>query len=117
MPATPIGPYRPIVRAGDWLLVSGQLGAVDGALVSGGLVAELRQAIQNLSDLLVGEGASLSDVVATTVFLHHMSDYAVMNQTYSSYFGEIRPARSACAVGELPLGALVEIDARAYVGS
>ncbi len=112
----PIGPYRPIVRAGDWLVVSGQLGLSDGAVVSGGIEAELRQALVNLASLLDSEGATLSDVVKTTVFLRHVGDYAAMNQTYVEAFGDHRPARSAVAVAGLPLGALVELDAWAYVG-
>ena len=53
----PVGPYTPIVRAGEWLVVSGQVGIADGKLVSGGLEAELRQAIANLEGLLASEGA------------------------------------------------------------
>src|SRR5699024_10251297 len=78
--AKPIGPYTPVVRAGDWIVTSGQIGAVDGTIVAGGLRAELRQAIENVDELLRGEGAGLADVVKTTVFLRHMSDYAVMNE-------------------------------------
>lgn len=117
VPATPVGPYTPIVRAGDWLLTSGQIGLRDGSLVAGGLVAELRQAIANLTELLESQGATLQNVVATTVYLRHMGDYAAMNATYVECFGDVRPARSAIGVAELPLGALIEIDARAYLGS
>ncbi len=115
-PAKPVGPYTPIVRAGDWLVVSGQVGIEDGKLVSGGVAGELRQAIANLEAQLASEGASLSDVVKTTVFLRHMSDYAPMNDTYVNAFGDHRPARSAIGVAELPLGALVEVEAWAWVG-
>ena len=114
--STPVGPYTPIVRAGDWLVCSGQLGLRDGALVPGGVQDELEQAIANLAALLEGEGASLADVVKTTLFLRHMRDYPLVNETYSAAFGEVRPARSAVAVSELPLHALVEIEAWAHVG-
>lgn len=114
--STPVGPYTPIVRAGDWLVCSGQLGLVDGALVSGGVQDELRQAIENLAGLLASEGASLDDVVKTTLFLRHMRDYPLVNETYSAAFGQSRPARSAVAVAELPLHALIEIEAWAHVG-
>lgn len=116
MTATPIGPYRPIIRAGDWLITSGQLGAIEGHLVPGGLDAELRQAVANITELLSTEGATLSNVVSTTVFLRHMSDYGPMNEIYVALFGDIRPARTACGVSELPLGALIEIQATAYLG-
>lgn len=117
MTTTPVGPYSPVVRAGGWLVVSGQVGLKDGKLVSGGTQDQLRQAIDNLRGLLEAEGASLSSVVKTTVFLHHMSDYKAMNETYMTAFGDHRPARSAVGVAELPLNALVEIEAWAWVGT
>ena len=113
---TPIGPYTPIVRAGDLLICSGQVGLVDGAVVPGGVAAETRQAIANIEALLVTEGASLTDVVKTTVFLRHMRDYPIMNEVYVECFGDHRPARSTVAVVELPAVALVEIEAWAHVG-
>ena len=113
----PVGPYTPIVRAGDWLVVSGQVGLADGKLVAGGTEAELRQAITNLRTLLEANGASLDQVVKTTVFLRHMGDYALMNEVYMAEFGDHRPARSAIGVAELPIGALVEVEAWAFVGA
>ena len=95
-------------------MVSGQLGVRDGALVHGGIAGEVRQALANLGALLEGEDASLSDVVKTTVFLRHISDYAAMNGAYVEAFGDHRPARAAVAVADLPLSALVEIEAWAY---
>jgi 2-iminobutanoate/2-iminopropanoate deaminase len=115
-PAKPVGPYTPVVRAGDWLVVSGQVGVANGQMIMGGTAAELRQAIANLETQLATEGAGLTDVVKTTVFLRHMSDYPVMNEVYIECFGDHRPARSAIGVAELPLGALVEVEAWAYVG-
>jgi 2-iminobutanoate/2-iminopropanoate deaminase len=114
-PAKPVGPYTPIVRAGEWLVVSGQVGVADGRLVSGGVPGELRQAIANLEAQLATEGATLADVVKTTVFLRHMNDYTVMNEVYVDCFGDHRPARSAIGVSDLPLGALVEVEAWAHV--
>lgn len=113
----PVGPYTPVVRAGGWLVVSGQVGIIDGKLVGDGLEAELRQAVANLSGLLEAEGASLGDVVKTTVFLRDLdSDYQRMNEVYTELFGDHRPARSAIGVAGLPLGALVEVEAWAHVG-
>ena len=117
MTAKPVGPYTPVVRAGEWLVVSGQVGLADGKLVPGGLEDELRQAIANLRGHLEANGASLTDVVKTTVFLRHMSDYALMNEVYTELFGDHRPARSAIGVTELPLGALVELEAWAWLGA
>lgn len=112
----PVGPYTPIVRAGGWLIASGQLGLLDGALVEGGAAEQLAQAITNLAGLLAGEGASLDDVAKTTVFLRDMGDYGAVNDAYASAFGGHRPARSAVAVAGLPLDAAVEIEAWAWVG-
>jgi len=112
----PVGPYTPIVRAGEWLVVSGQVGAHEGSLVDGGLAGQLRQALANLEALLAGEGATPAHVVKTTVFLRHMSDYAAMNEIYTEFFGDHRPARSAIGVADLPLGALIEVEAWARVG-
>jgi 2-iminobutanoate/2-iminopropanoate deaminase len=105
-----VGPYSPLVRAGRWLICSGQIGTVAGALVDGGVQAQARQALANLETLLATEGASFADVVKTTVFLAHISDYGAVNDVYGAAFGAHRPARSAVAVAALPLGALVEIE-------
>jgi 2-iminobutanoate/2-iminopropanoate deaminase len=112
----PVGAYTPVVRAGDWLVVSGQVGLADGKIVSGGLAGELRQALANVEAQLATQGATLGDVVKTTVFLRHMSDYVLMNEIYVEAFGDHRPARSAIGVAELPIGALVEVEAWAWVG-
>jgi 2-iminobutanoate/2-iminopropanoate deaminase len=111
----PLGPYSPVARAGDLLAVSGQTGAVDGALARGGLDAECRQVFVNLRAVLATEAATLADVVKTTVFLTDMADFAAMNAIYAEEFGATRPARSTIAVAGLPLGASIEIEAWAYV--
>lgn len=110
----PLGPYSPVVRAGDFLVSSGQLGQLDGKLVDGGIVAETRQAMENLKEVLESEGASLTDIVKTTVFLADIDDWPKMNEPYLEALGNHRPARSAFAVGALPMGAKVEIEAWAY---
>ncbi|MGH8980023.1 MAG: RidA family protein [Acidimicrobiales bacterium] len=116
----PVGPYSPAVHAGDWVVTSGQIGAVvsDGGapeLVGGGTVSQLRQALANLETVLASQGASLADVVKTVVFLADISDYASLNEVWLATFPEPRPARSAIAVAALPLGASVEVEAWAYV--
>lgn len=112
----PVGPYSPVVRAGDWLICSGQLGLRDGALVGGGVRGQAEQALRNVAALLDGEGASLQHVAKSTVFLAHIDDFAAVNEVYAEAFGDHRPARSAFAVAALPLGGLVEIECWAYVG-
>lgn len=83
----------------------------EGKVVEGGLDAEITQLFSNLRNLLAGEGATLADVVKTTVFLADIGDYGAMNQRYLEEFGDHRPARSAVAVSGLPLGARIEIEA------
>ena len=106
----PQGPYSPIVRSGDWLICSGQVGLADGVMVDGGVAAQTSQALANLRTLLEGEGASLGDVVKTTVFLTDIGDFATMNEAYVEAFEGHRPARSTIGVAALPLGAAVEIE-------
>ncbi|MGH9305250.1 MAG: RidA family protein [Acidimicrobiales bacterium] len=111
--APPVGPYTPAVRAGDFIICSGQLGSADGELKIG-LAAQVGQAVANLASLLADKGAGLDDVVKTTVLLADIADYTAMNEAYVAAFGEHRPTRAAYAVAGLPLGALVEIEAWAY---
>jgi len=112
----PLGPYTPVVRAGDWVVVSGQVGVRSGALVDGGVVAQLNQALANMRELVEQQGASLEQVVKCTVFLTDIADFAAMNEAYTAFFGDHRPARSAVAVAALPIGAAIEVEAWAYVG-
>ena len=79
--------------------------------------AELTQAMANLAALLESAGATLADVVKTTVFLTDIGDYAEMNEVYTAALGDHRPARSAVAVAALPIGACVEIEAWAHLPS
>lgn len=112
---TPLGPYAPIVRAGGWLVTAGQLGVRDGELLDG-IEAQTAQAMANIRSLLEGEGATMEAITKTTVFLADIEDWPRMNDPYLEALGDHRPARSAFAVAALPRGALVEIEAWAYVG-
>ena len=101
----PIGPYSPVVVAGDLVIVSGQLGLVDGVLADG--VSEQTAAvIANLSARLGEVGATLADVVKTTCFLTDMATFSEFNDAYISGFGDHRPARSTIGVAGLPLGSI-----------
>lgn len=110
----PLGPYTPVVRAGDFIIVSGQVGMSDGVLADGGVAGQTAQAIANLQGRLAEMGADLTDVVKTTCFLIDMDAFATFNDAYVAAFGDHRPARSTVAVRELPAGAQVEIEAMAY---
>jgi 2-iminobutanoate/2-iminopropanoate deaminase len=112
--AKPVGPYTPVVRAGDWIIVSGQLGIKDGAIVTGGVSAQTKQAVENLKAQLASVGAKLSDVSKTLCFLTDMDTFATFNDAYVAGFGNARPARSTIGVAALPFGGEVEIEAWAY---
>jgi 2-iminobutanoate/2-iminopropanoate deaminase len=110
----PLGPYSPVVRAGDFVIVSGQGGMRDGSIVEGGVPAQTAQTIANLTARLEEAGASLADVVKTTCFLTDMGTFAEFNEAYATGFGDHRPARSTVEVSALPGGMNVEIEAWAY---
>ncbi len=110
----PVGPYTPVVRAGDWIIVSGQLGIADGAIVAGGVAAQTAQSVDNLKAQLASVGATIADVVKTLCFLTDMDTFATFNEAYVAGFGDSRPARSTIGVAALPLGGAVEIEAWAY---
>jgi 2-iminobutanoate/2-iminopropanoate deaminase len=111
----PLGPYTPVVRAGDFVIVSGQGGMADGALVPGGVAAETTQTMKNVAAQLATVGATLSDVVKTTCFLTDMENFAAFNEAYAEALGDHRPARSTIGVASLPAGFQVEVEAWAYV--
>jgi 2-iminobutanoate/2-iminopropanoate deaminase len=110
----PLGPYSPFVRAGDFIIVSGQGGMRDGAVVEGGVTAQTEQTMHNISDRLADAGAQLSDVVKTLCFLTDMGTFAEFNDAYATAFGDHRPARSTVEVSALPGGMNVEVEAWAY---
>ena len=111
----PLGPYSPVVRAGDFLIVSGQGGMADGRKVAGGVAAETEQTMRNVAAQLATVGATLDDVVKTTCFLTDMENFGAFNEAYAAALGDHRPARSTVAVAGLPAGFLVEVEAWAYV--
>ncbi len=117
--STPVGPYTPVLKAGDWVILSGQLGLKDGALVDGGVPAQVAQIFVNARGLLEKAGASLQQVVKCTVFLSDMADFPSMNGAYVEAFGEHapRPTRSTVGNVTMALGATVEIEFWAFVGS
>jgi 2-iminobutanoate/2-iminopropanoate deaminase len=107
-----IGPYEQAIVGNGFVFTAGQipLDPKSGNIVEGGIAAQTRQVLENLSAVLEAAGASMDSVVKATVFLKNMSDFAAMNEVYSEYFATSKPARSTVAVAELPRGALVEID-------
>lgn len=107
-----LGPYSHAVRADGFVFTAGQVGIVpgSGALAEGGVEAQTRQVMENISAVLRAAGTDLDRVVKTTIFLADMDDFATVNGIYAQYFAQEPPARSTVAVAGLPLGALVEIE-------
>lgn len=113
---TPRGPYSPVVRAGDFLYVSGQV-CVDpdtDQMSLGDIQHETRVTIGNLKRLLEGCGASLADVVKCSVFLKDGRDFSAMNEIYTEFFGAAKPARTTVAVAFANPDIKIEIDCIAY---
>ncbi len=115
-----IGPYvqgRAGNLSGRWIVTSGQVGLdpATGILVSGGIAAETERAIDNLEAILTSAGASLADVVKTTVYLAGMEEFGPMNEVYARRFPDPKPARTTIAARELPRSARVEIEAWAFI--
>ncbi len=107
-----IGPYSQAIRAGDLIFTAGQI-ALDPAtaqIVEGGIEAQTRQVLTNLSHVLLAAGSSLSRVVKTTVFLQDLGEFAAMNAVYGEFFSAQPPARSTVQVSALPRGSRVEIE-------
>lgn len=106
-----IGPYSQAIKAGNLLFCSGQI-PVDPATgtVPEGIKAQTAQSLANVKAILATAGASIDNVVKTTVFLADMSLFGEMNEVYAQNFNEPFPARSAVAVRELPKQVLVEIE-------
>jgi 2-iminobutanoate/2-iminopropanoate deaminase len=110
-----IGAYSQAVRVEEARLVfvSGQLGLDpnSGAMVPGGVVAEARQAMNNLGAILKAAGGDYSSIIKTTIYLADIADFAAVNEIYAGYFSADFPARAAFAVAALPKGGRVEIEA------
>ncbi len=116
--AATVGPYSPWRRAGDLVVISGQLGVVAGAPAPGFADAtaagQLRQALTNARAVLAEAGATLEQVIKGTLFLVDMGDFASCNEVWMEFFTDPRPTRSAVAVAQLPLGARAEVELWAH---
>ena len=110
------GPYSPAVRAGDFVLLAGQVGVgPDGKLVEGGVEAETRQVLANIEAVLADCGVTWADVARAGIFLTDLGNFATVNALYEGAIGAHRPARTTIGVAALPAGALVEIECWVYL--
>ncbi|RMD95484.1 MAG: RidA family protein [Calditrichaeota bacterium] len=114
-----IGPYSQAIQAGQFLFLSGQI-ALDpktGTVVSGDVVEQTHRVMKNLKAVLAAAGASLENIVKTTIYLKKLTDFVRVNEVYGTYFEKEPPARATVEVSNLPKGVDVEIEAIAYLGN
>ena len=112
-----IGPYSQAIKAGGMVFCSGQIpiDPATGEFVSNIVGEQTDQVLRNLSEVLKAAGTTLDNVVKTTVFLADMNDFVEMNEVYSRYFSDNKPARATVQAARLPRDAKVEIDCIAIV--
>lgn len=112
----PIGPYSQAKRVGNFVFTAGQIGMDRDGNMPESVEGQARLALRNLGNVLRAAGCDFGSVVKTTIFLHDMADFGVVNAVYAEYFGESVPARSTVQAARLPKDALVEIEAIGVVG-
>lgn len=108
-----VGPYSQGVFVKDTLYVSGQIpfDPKTNALISNDIKDQTRQSLENVLAIVEAAGLIKENIVRCTVFMTNLSDFPLMNEVYSSFFGEHKPARAAVEVRRLPKDVMVEIDA------
>lgn len=107
-----IGPYSQAVEMRNTLYVSGQIpiDPLTGKLVEGDITVQTEQVFKNIAAILEAAGYTFSDVVKSTCLLSNIADFKAMNEVYGRHYTDNHPARSAFAVKDIPLGALIEIE-------
>lgn len=112
-----IGPYSQAVKVGNLMFISGQLPMDPKSMeiVSQDIKEQTKQALENLKAILQEEGLTFKNVAKTTVFIKNMDEFSLINEVYSEYFNENKPARACVEVARLPKDVGVEIEAIAVV--
>jgi 2-iminobutanoate/2-iminopropanoate deaminase len=107
-----IGPYSQAVEANGILFISGQIPIVPetGKIIEGGIKEQTQQVFRNIGAILDEAGYEFKNIVKSTCLINDMADFKAMNEVYSGYFPDNKPARAAYAVKDLPMGALIEIE-------
>ncbi len=113
----PLGlPFSPAIRFGELLFVSGQ-GPIDknGKVTPGAIRTQTRETLENFKRVLEAAGSSMDCVLQTTVYLRDLAEYSGMNEVYSSFFNDPKPARTTVQAGGLLFGMKIEVQGIAYV--
>lgn len=112
-----IGPYSQAISINGFVYTSGviPINPIDNTLVSGGVIEQTRQVLNNMKALLEESGSNMGNVVKTTVFIKDMNDFSQINEIYAEYFIEKFPSRSCVEVARLPKDVLIEIEAIAVL--
>lgn len=112
----PVGPYSQAIRAGDYLFVAGQVpfNPATNDMVTESITESTKQCMKNIKAILNAAGASLLDIVRTTIYLTKIEDFGDVNEAYAHFFDLNPPARTTIGVATLPAGAPIEIDVIAY---
>lgn len=106
-----IGPYSQAIKKGNFIFVSGQLPVnPQTGEIPKNIIEQTKQSLSNVKEILKATGASLEDVVKTTVFLKDLSHFTEVNEVYGEFFTDNYPARSCVEVSRLPKDASVEIE-------
>ncbi|MCI5604925.1 MAG: RidA family protein [Clostridia bacterium] len=106
-----IGPYSQAIVSGNLLFTSGQIPInPETGEIPNGVEAQARQALTNVKNLIEASGASIDNVIKTSVFIKDMNDFAKINEIYAEFFTEPYPARSCVEVARLPKDVLLEVE-------
>lgn len=107
-----LGPYSQAIEVNGTLFVSGQIPFVPEtmSLVSDDIQDQTKQSLENIKAILEATGYTFKNVIKATVFIKNMEDFALMNEVYNEYLGNIKPARACVEVARLPKDVKVEIE-------
>lgn len=106
-------PFSKVVRAGDFIYVSGQVPAVDGEIISGGIISQTEQVMKNIIEVLAIADCELEDVIKVNCWLDDPRDFTSFNSVFKKYFSKNPPARSTVQ-SALMVDAKIEMDIIAY---
>ncbi|MFC4892131.1 RidA family protein [Pseudofrancisella aestuarii] len=111
-----LGAYEQAIKVGNFVYTSGQIGLKpDGTLVGECIKEQTKQVMENLEAVLKAAGSSLQEVVKTTIFIKDMTEFAIIDEVYKSFFDGNFPARSCVEVARLPKDVKIEIEVVALV--